>query len=156
MELSDYKDFLDSLFSEIEKSGINVSNLPLDHIGISVSSSGEYEKTKEQFLKLGKLYGEHTVSDRRVSVFQITKPFKYRDYVVSAVEVVEPKAGEKTLTKYEHVEFTIKESFEEFVNNYPNLSWDKSNINRPDFPRLKLVFSNGMEIKFNHTPILKS
>ena len=156
MILKDYSNFLDSWFSEIEKSGIDISGLPLDHLGYSVASSKEYDTTKKKLMSLGKLIREVIISDRRVSVFQLTNPLNYKDYFTSAIELIEPKKGEKPHSGFEHAEFTLNFSFEEFVEKYPNLAWDVSNINRPDFPRLKLVFDNGMELKFNNTPILKS
>lgn len=156
MDLTNSNVFFKFIFSEIRKSGIDISNLPIDHVGISVSSIDKYDKTKKELLGQGKFYGEHIVSGRRIGVFRLTIPLKYKNYKIDALEIIEPKEGENIKDKFEHIEFTINESFEKFADKYPNLTWDKSNINRPDFPRLKIVFDNGLEIKFNHTPILKS
>ena len=106
-------------------------------------------KYKIELLKLGKLVREVIIGGRRVSVFRLTKPLKYKDYSISALELVEPKSGEKPLSGFEHAEFTISGPFEDIVKKYPNLPWDTTNIERPDFPRLKLVFDNRAELKFN-------
>ncbi|KKQ51913.1 MAG: Dihydroxybiphenyl dioxygenase domain-containing protein [Candidatus Woesebacteria bacterium GW2011_GWB1_39_10b] len=157
MKSDDYSSFLDSWFSNIEKSGIDISGFPLDHLGYSVGSSEEYEETKKEFFKKkDKLASEIIFSGRRVAVIQLLKPLEYRDYHISAIELLEPKKGEKTFTGFEHAEFIISEPFEDVVKKYPKLPWDTNNINKPDFPRLKLVFDNEMELKFRHTPILKS
>lgn len=155
MILDTYSVFLDSWFSEIEKLGIDVTGFTLDHLAYCVSSSSEFDVTKTEFLKISKLVREVIVSERRVAVFRLTEPLKYKDYFITAIELIEPKKGEITKSGFEHAEFTIDIPFKELVNEYPNLPWDMSNINRPDFPRLKLLLENGMELKFNKTPILE-
>lgn len=154
MKIDEYLVFLDSWFLEIKKMGIDVTDLPLDHLGYSAGSSEEYDKIKLDFLIAGKLFREAMVSDRRVGIFELFKPLKYKEHFISAVELIEPKAGESRRSGYEHAEFTIDFPFEDLVKKYPGLSWDTSNINRPDFPRLKIVLGNGAELKFNHSPIL--
>lgn len=154
MKLDEYKNFLDSWFSEIEKLGIDVSEFTLDHLAYGVSTNSEFDLAKEEFLKFGKLFREVIVSGRRVAVFKLIKPLKYKDFFITAIELIEPKKGEKTKSGFEHAEFTINIPFEDFVNKYPNLSWDTSNINRKDFPRLNLDLNNGLELKFNNLPIL--
>ena len=156
MKIDEYSVFLDLWFLEIEKLGIDVTNLPLDHLGFSASSAEEYDKIKVEFLAAGKLFREAMVSDRRVGVFELFKPLKYEDYLISAVELIEPKAGESRKSGFEHAEFTIDFPFEDLVKKYSGLSWDINNINRPDFPRLKIVLGNGAELKFNRSPILSS
>ena len=156
MRIDDYSNFLDSWFFEIKKLGIDVIDFPLDHLGYSVSSGEEYDKIKSEFLAMGKLFREAMVSGRRVSIFELFKPLKYEDYLISAVELIEPKTGESRKSGYEHAEFTIDFPFEDLVKKYPSLPWDINNVNRSDFPRLKIVLGNGTELKFNRLPILNS
>lgn len=156
MRIDGYSDFLDSWFSEIKKLGLDVVNFPLDHLGYGASSSKEYDQIKLEFLTVGQLFREAMVAGRRVGIFKLHKPLKYKSYFISAIELIEPKAGELPRSGFEHAEFTVDFPFEDLVKKYPQLLWDTSNINRPDFPRLKLVFANGTELKFNHCPILKS
>lgn len=156
MKIDGYQGFLDSWFLEIERMGINVSGFPLDHLGYSASSAEEYDQVKLEFLKAGKLSREAIVSDRRIGIFEPFKPLKYKNHLITAVELIEPKTGESRRSRYEHAEFTIDLPFEDMIKKYPDLSWDTSNINRPDFPRLKIILGNGSELKFNHSPILNS
>ena len=156
MKIDGYRDFLDSWFSEIEKAGIDVTGFPLDHLGYSADSSEEYDKIKSEFLNIGKLFREAMVSNRRVGIFELFKPLEYKNYLISAVELIEPKTGESRKSGYEHAEFTIDFPFEDLVKKYPNLPWDINNVNRSDFPRLKIVLGNGTELKFNRLPILNS
>jgi len=117
MKIDEYINFLDSWFLEIEKMGIDVAGLPLDHLGYSASSNEEYDKIKLEFLTSGKLFREAMVSGRRVGIFEIFKPLKYKDYLISAVELIEPKTGESRKSGYEHAEFTIDFPFEDLVKN---------------------------------------
>ena len=156
MRIDDYSNFLDSWFFEIKKLGIDVIDFPLDHLGYSASSGGEYDKIKLEFLTMGKIFREAIVSNRRVGIFELFKPLKYKDYLISAVELIEPKTRELPRSGFEHAEFTINFPFGDLVKKYPNLPWDINNVNRSDFPRLKIVLGNGTELKFNRLPILNS
>lgn len=156
MRIDSYSSFLDSWFSEIKKLGLEVANFSLDHLGYSTSSSAEYDQIKLEFLTVGQLFREAIVANRRVGIFKLHQPLKYKNHLIPAIELVEPKAGESSKSGFEHAEFTIDFPFGDLVKKYPHLSWDTSNINRSDFPRLKLVFANGAELKFNHCAILRS
>ncbi|KKU70066.1 MAG: hypothetical protein UX92_C0005G0037 [Candidatus Amesbacteria bacterium GW2011_GWA1_47_20] len=52
-----------------------------------------------------------------MGIFEIFKPLKYKDYLISAVELIEPKTGESRKSGYEHAEFTIDFPFEDLVKN---------------------------------------
>lgn len=156
MLIASYSQFLDAWFVEIEKLGIDVQDFKLDHLGYSVSSSDEYAKTLSELLTVGDLFREATISDRRVGIIKLHTPLKYKHHKISAIEVLEPKSGEKAKSGFEHAEFTIPFPLQTLVTRYPQVNWDVSNIERVDFPRLKLVFTNGLEVKFNTTPLLKS
>ncbi len=155
MNILDAQTYLDPYFKEIEKAGIDLSRFPLDHLGFSTVSKEHYETTKVKLQTLGKLIREHLVSGRRVAVFRLKTPIIYNEYSIDAIELIEPKKGESPTDGFEHVEFTINLPFMEIVNRYPKLDWDTSSINRPDFPRLKLLLGDGKELKLNKTPILE-
>lgn len=152
--MNNYKIFLKFWLQEIKDLGLNISSFKLDHLGYSVSSKKEYEKTKTKFLKFGELIREPLGSNRHVGVFKFFIPLQYENYSIQAVELIEPKNSEESFSGFEHAEFTISISFEDLIKKYPHLNWDTTNINRPDFPRLKLVLPSGKELKFNHEPIL--
>ena len=111
MRLDNYSKFLDEWFEEIEKLRISVAGLPLDHLGYSASSGSEYDELKRELLEIAKLVREVIISDRRVGVFELNKPLKYKNYLIPGVELVEPVAGEEARTGFEHAEFTLDSSF---------------------------------------------
>jgi predicted metalloenzyme YecM len=155
MNILDVAAYLDPYFLEIEKVGFDLKNYPLDHLGFSATSSEHYEARKIELLELGELIREHMVSGRRISVFKLKNQLLYKQYAIEAIELVEPIKDEvNPLDGFEHVEFTINVPFEDIVKEYPQIAWNTKSMNRPDFPRLKLVFPDGKELKLNRTPIL--
>lgn len=155
MNINDFSKFLDDWFQNVDSLGIDYSGMKLDHLGYSVSSNQEYDQEKVTLLEIADLVKEANVSNRRVGVFKFKTPLKYKGQEIEALELIEPKEGETGWTGFEHTEFTTKTNLHDLVTAYPSLPWDKSSIDREDFPRLKIVFSDKTEIKFNNSPILE-
>jgi len=154
MILLKYTDFLDKIFKKINEYGIDVFKFEMDHLAYTASSKEEYEKLKTEFTKLGELKSENLVGGRRVGVYKLFKKLPYKNFLISALELLEPENGKKVFSGLEHAEFVIDTGFEEFINKYPNLPWNTSHIKRAEFPRLKLDLGNGLEIKFHLDSIL--
>jgi predicted metalloenzyme YecM len=154
--MSNYGQFLNTLFEEAEKLNLDLSNLELDHIAYQVTSSEDYDEIKNNFLKLGNLINEKIIGNRRVAVFKLNNPISHQKYSIWALELVEPKKQQKCESQLQHAEFIYTEDFEKLINKYPNIHWDTSSIDNNEFSHLKLNLKNGLTIKFVHTPILKS
>lgn len=153
MNINGFSGFLDKWFTSVNALVIDLSQMNPDHIGYSVSSKEEYNQEKETLLKIAELVREAIVSNRRVGVFKFNTPLKYDKYIIDAIELIEPKEGEKTQTGFEHAEFTAITRLHELVSTYPDLPWNTSSIDRLDFPRLKIIFPDKTEVKFNNQPI---
>ena len=153
--MQDYTKFLDTFFEEINKAGIDISGLTLDHIAHQASSSEDYDKVREEFSKLGAMVSEEVVGGRRVCVFDLHSPLKYKDYTIQALELVEPKPDQVFESAFQHAELIYEGSFEGLIQKYPNIDWDKTSMNRDEFAHLKLNFDNGLTLKFLHAPILE-
>ncbi|MBN2016295.1 VOC family protein [Candidatus Dojkabacteria bacterium] len=156
MILSDYKNFLDKLFSELNSLEIDVSDFKLDHIAYKVASDEEYDDLKPQFMKIGKEVREVIVGGRRVGVFKLHKELPYKQYRISAVELIAPEKGERVVSGFEHAEFVIDESFKSFMDRYPDLAWNTSALSRDKYQMLKLKLDGGMQVKFPRKSILVS
>ena len=150
-----YKDFLDRFFENFQKTGIDVSDLVMDHVAYKTSSEEEYFGLKPQFLAIGTLAKESMVRDRRVGIFKLNTPWQYKEYTIPAVELIAPKEGEVITSGFEHAEFVLNESYESFMAKYPNLSWDTSVMNSDLFSMIKLKLSQDMQVKFHQMPILE-
>ncbi len=155
MNINDFSEFLNKWFANVNSLGIDSSQMTLDHIGYSVSSKEEYDDEKKAILASADLVREAIVSNRRVGVYKFKEPLKYKDFLIEALEVIEPKESETGWTGFEHAEFTTQTDLHELIKLYPNLPWNTSSIDRSDFPRLKIIFSDNTEVKFNNGPILE-
>jgi predicted metalloenzyme YecM len=147
--------FLDRLFENLEKVGIDVSGLEMDHIAYKTSSEKEYFELKPDFLKIGSLVKESMVRERRVGIFELNKPWYYKNYKVSAVELIAPKVGEIIKSGFEHAEFVLNESYESFMGKVPKINWDTSVMNSDLFSMIKLRLTEDMQVKFHQMPILE-
>lgn len=153
--MKDYQPFLDSFFEQIDKSGIDVSTYKLDHFAYQASSPQDYDDIKAELLLMGELASEMVIGERRVAVIKLNTPIHYKEHIIDALEVVEPKAGQVCDSMWQHAEFITPETFESYMEKYPEVNWDTSSLNRDEFSHLKLNFDNGLTLKFLHSPILE-
>lgn len=129
--------------------------MEMDHIGYQTASGLEYEKMLPEVAKLGPQIHEAVVRGRRVAIFKLNEKLNYRNYFISAIEVIEPLAGQVCNSGWEHAEFVIGNSFETFLKKYPTVDWDISAINQDTFPMIKLKLENGLQAKFHLKPVLE-
>ncbi|OGC49665.1 hypothetical protein A2W32_05000 [candidate division WWE3 bacterium RBG_16_37_10] len=153
--LSQVEQFLNNLLQEINNLGIDVNNLKIDHIAYSTNSSEKYENLLPEFMKEGELVKEAMISNRRVAVIKLINPIKYKNQLITAMELIEPIEGEKTILGWEHAEFLV-DNYDDLLNKYPSLEWNTKNKDRENFSRIKLVLPSGKEVKFLNTPVLVS
>jgi len=119
--MHDQSPFLDSFFEQITQSKLDVSDLILDHVAYQATSSEEYDQLKPLFIELGEPIHEEIIGGRHVSVFRLYQPTQYKNYAFSALELIEPKAGQVCESGYQHAEFIAKKPFEEYMKEYPYL-----------------------------------
>lgn len=150
-----YSTFLDSFFEQIHRAGLDISELPLDHIAYQASSSEDYERLLPEFSALGELMSEEIIGERRVAVFKLNEPIQYKEYSIPALELIEPRVGQQCESAFQHAEFVINQPFEAYIQQYPNIKWDTSSMHRDEFSHLKLNFENGLTLKFLLKPILE-
>ncbi len=150
-----HKQFLDSFFDQIKKSGLDINGLDLDHIAYQASSPKDYDKLRVEFQKFGPEISQEIIGQRRVAVYKLTQPIKYQHYSIPALELIEPKQGQQCDSAFQHAEFVIKKNFEYYLEEYPNINWDTSSLNRDEFAHLKINFDNGLTLKFLKAPILE-
>lgn len=155
MILDGYISFLDELFERISDHGIDISEYELDHIGYQADSDADYDRLIPEFLKIGDQVHENLVGGRKVSIFKLSKPLKYENFIITAAELVAPKKGQKCVSSFEHVEFVIDEKFADFMKRYPLINWDTTAANQPNFPMIKLQLDEHMQVKFHYEPVLQ-
>ncbi|MCR4329573.1 MAG: VOC family protein [Candidatus Roizmanbacteria bacterium] len=155
MILNNYKQFIKEVLQKIDTLGIDVSTLHMDHIGYQASSDENYDTLKKLFEKFGTIVSEELVGNRRVGIYKLKSPLLYQPYIISAIELIAPKEGQRCISGLEHVEFVLNESFSSFMKRYPDIPWDTSAMNRVDFPMIKVQLDTYLQAKFHHKSVLE-
>lgn len=153
--VNNHEAFLDSFFEEIQKVGLDIEGLDLDHIAYQASSSAEYDALKPELIKLGQEVSEQVIRGRRVAVYRLFEPLNYKHYRILAMELIEPKPDQNYESGFQHAEFVVRDSFETYLEKYPDIDWDTSSLTNDEFAHLKINFPNGLTLKFLQAPILE-
>lgn len=154
MILDNYENFIKKILDKLDELGIDVSNLNMDHIGYQASSNEDYDNLVSEFDAIGERVSEAVVGGRRVGIYKLNEPLRFRQYVNTAIELIAPKADQVCPSALEHIEFVI-DGFENFMKKYPDVQWDTSAISQSDFPMIKLKLDKDIQVKFHLTPVLE-
>lgn len=153
--VKDYSAFLETLFEKLHGVGVDLSELALDHLGYQCSSGDDYKQRDAALSKLSDKLSEELVGGRRVGIYRLHSPFRYKDTEIFTVELVEPKEGQEVQSAWEHAEFTVAGTLEAFMNKYPDLNWETRALQREEFPMLILPLGDGVSAKFPRRGVLE-
>lgn len=128
---------------------IDVSDLELDHYAYQASNAEDYDKMKADPEENSKFVHEALVDNRRVGMFKFLKPVEVLGYKISGYEIIEPKEGQITENRFDHIEFVLKNTLLEFIEQYKEIDWDLKSLDKDDFPKVAIRLPNGMSIKFH-------
>ena len=154
MILDTYTPFLNEIFKQLKEKGVDVSKFELDHLAYRTESKEVFDNLLPQINELGEQVHKNFISGNIVCIFKLHEPLRYQNYSIPVIEFIGPNDSKNYPTGFEHAEFVIDEDFEVFVNHYPGLKWDKSAIDRPEFPTLKLPLDENTQVKFHHETVL--
>lgn len=154
MNLKHCTEFLDNLFSQLEKKGVDLSGKEIDHICYRTSSNKNYEATKAMAQEQGELLIESEVNGRLIATYKLNSPIVYKQWSIPLLEVPAPKAHKETSEGFEHIEVVIDEFFESLISRYPDLSFNQEAINKKINPDIKIEL-NGCSLKFHHQSLEK-
>jgi predicted metalloenzyme YecM len=141
--------FINEKLNQLNKLGVDVSDLELDHFGYQTSSKDDYEIKRIEVKTIAMLKSENIVRGRRVGIYKLNESHLYHHYRISGFELVEPSEGQKCNSQLDHLEFVLKNSFEDYIAKYPAVSWDTTAMNRPEFAKLTIKFEDGTSVKFH-------
>lgn len=148
-----YKQFLSDVFRELATTGIEHTNLEIDHIAYTAGSTEEYESLRPRLIGMGKLIAEDLVTGRRVGIVLLNEPLEYENKKIPGVELIEPILNVPTESRLDHIEFVIPMGFERFMHTYPHVRWDTSSMSRQEYPHLKI---QGVRAKFHELSIFET
>ncbi|MDD5397334.1 MAG: VOC family protein [Candidatus Moranbacteria bacterium] len=145
--------FLDDIFGKLVDIKIDVSGFYLDHIAYRVETLERYEEFKKEFLQKGELISENLIKNRPIAVFQLNSPMTYKNMNIRYLELPAPSDHKFFPEGFEHAEFVVDSSLEEFVRKYPNVEFkiDKKEINT----EYVLDLGDGLAVKFHEIPLSK-
>ena len=141
--------FLENLFKEIQELSIDISRFECDHICYRIETIERYIELKKEFEKIGEFLSEEIVANRPISTFKLFEPIVYKYKIISCIELPAPKKGSFYKEGWEHIEFVIDTSFDEFMVKYSNLRFNTSSVDKKINPEISLKLENG-SIKFHH------
>lgn len=154
--IADAIKYLDEFTKKVEQTGIDVSNLNLDHVAYQASSTKDYENKKPEFEEIANYTHEAIVNGRKVGVFGLEKPIDYKGNTIVALELIEPTKGQVCESAWEHAEYVLNETYRDFIAKYPDLDWITSSIERNVYSHLKLRLDEDTQLKFHMHDILET
>lgn len=143
------KQFLKKIFQNLEGYKIDIKNWEIDHLCYRTSSQENYSEVKETFHNLGQLLIESEVNGRLIATYKLEKPIFYEKWIIDLIEVPAPKPNKETIEGFEHIEVVIDENFDELLDKYSNINFNKKGLSKDLNPELEIEFQD-CAIKFHH------
>ena len=148
--LAQGENFANALSSELEALGLD-AGAP-DHLCFRVGTQAGYESYKTMLLTRATLLTEAQVNGRPICTFRLpNEGFQTRVGPVELLELPAPKPGVPYPTGFEHAEYVIGDTFEEFQRTYPHLRFSAK---VPQALNSELVLeTRAGNVKFHHLPL---
>ena len=147
------ENFLNKIFGNLERVGVDVKGCVLDHVCYRVESIEEYERFKRELAGKAELVHEALISGRPIATYKLHSPLRYQRAgevrEISYLEVPSPKPGSPYRSGLEHAEFVTSETFEAIMARYSHLKFDMSGTAKAVNPELRLSFED-CSVKFHH------
>ena len=140
--------FLENIFHHLNTININVEKYPIDHICYRTESAAQYFHLKKELNDFCELLTESQINNRPIATFKLPVPIIYKNRKIYLLELPAPKPRSFYPAGYEHVEFVIEESLEQFIEKYSNINFDKKGMSKKINPDVRIKF-DGYSVKFH-------
>lgn len=143
--------FFAALILEMKSQNIDVKPESADHLCFRVNSADEYTFYKSEILNYAKLLTEAMVNSRPICTFKMKQGFKFENHTIELLELPFPKPGSDYVTGFEHAEFVLNESFQNFQNRHTGIEFKvagNKNLN----PELCVKTKSG-QAKFHYSSL---
>jgi hypothetical protein len=141
--------FLNDTFKGLKTHGIDLTSLEIDHVCYRTLTEDNYKKIKNYFRTRGKLLVESMVGGRMIATYEFEHPLEYKGHKIPLIEVPAPKTGSHYREGFEHIEVVIKESFETFMQKYPQLKFDTSAMSKDLNAEVRVKLDQFISVKFH-------
>ena len=152
VSMPDPSSFLRKLFAALLNSGIDATELELDHLCYRVESMDRYEALRRELNTKSTLLGESIIGGRPIATYRLRDPFLFDDRRIDVVELPAPKPGSPYPEGFEHAEFVVVEDLLAFTEKHPDLPWDLSGSAKPRNAEVRLHFDD-LSVKFHRQPL---
>lgn len=146
--------FLGNITYQVAGLGVKITKHELDHLAYQTNSGKQYDSLKETVAEIGTFVREGMVNGRRVGIIKLKSPLIFEDFKINAFEIIEPKPDQSCDSGFDHIEFVLNGSFQDFLNEYPQVNWDTSAMDRSEFPKITYRLPDGKSVKFHLQSIL--
>lgn len=154
--IGDYEAFLNKVFENLKKAGVEVGSYELDHIAYRATTLESFEKLSCELPNFGKMIHRIVIRNRFVDKYLLDEPINFGGRTIYLLEMLAPAEGDKFSEGLEHAEFVVKDmTLIEFIKKYCRLNWNTKGINREIDPEIAVYFDNGANVKFHTLPLKK-
>ena len=143
------KEFLEKIFTNLDRAHIDIGHWEIDHLCYRTSTDEQYDDAKKYFAQKGECLIESEVNGRLIATYKLYKPIHYKNWVIDLVEVPAPKPNKLTLDGFEHIEVVIDQPFSKIINQYPMIDFETKGLQKELNPELEIEFED-CAIKFHH------
>mgnify|MGYP000877984588 CR=1 FL=1 len=143
---------LDVVFAELAARGMP-TNLVCDHVCYRVATQQRYEELRTALQAEGVLESDTIIAGRPISTFRLFTPYTYKGRSIEALELPAPKPGTAYPEGWEHAEFVVPGTLQNFMSQHPAQAFDVRALNKPLNPEIGLRLTPAYQAKF-HTKTL--
>lgn len=146
--LPDLKPFLDKIFLNLFINAIHIQGFEMDHICYRVETEERYETVKKELSTIGKLINESDINGRLIAIFKLKKPIRHEMRDIYLIELPAPKKGSFYKEGFEHVEFVVDYSLEDFVKGFEHIDFDAKGMTKAVNREVRIQFGD-ISVKFH-------
>lgn len=154
MRLDDIYDFVHAVQRALREDRIDVDNFELDHVCYRVETLTEYEKEKQYLSGIATLLGdnEFVINGRPIATYKLHTPIRVGQRAISVIELPAPKNGSNYSSGFEHAEVVIPFPLAQFINLYPYINWNISDMHKSHNPDVSYSYE-GFAVKFHENSL---
>lgn len=143
---------LDTVFAELAARGLP-ADLVCDHVCYRVATRQRYEELRMALRQEGVLESDAIIAGRPISAFRLFSPYVHNGRSIEALELPAPKPGTDYPEGWEHAEFVVPGTLQDFMLQHSAQNFDIRAINKPLNPEIALRLTPVYQAKF-HTQTL--
>jgi uncharacterized protein len=151
--LGDYDKFFATVIENLKALNVDVTGLPMSHLGFKAKTVEEYESVREALLPYSVSMVENVHNGRPIAKIILRNPLQLGiGFNVSLMEIMPPKNLQAQIDGLEHCGFVVGNKLDDFVAKHKNVITgiqDQGPFCQPAF----IVFEDGRRVKFYKYPL---